>query len=456
MKGDLKCGLLLDVPYTSPVCTINSVDDKVLVGTWDGYFHQICLSRKDDVVTVQIEPSYPIRYISALKDANCSTEPNTGAQKSYELILGGTYRTRVRMKNRVSLPITPLDELEISSDAHYQIIETRSSLECSDSCTKETKFENKYSRSPLFLFSSTINSYFGFNSEKGEIEMSIGNFFLPDKEFVILDYDFLNNHLLIVERSPERLDYYALCSLQILELPSSQNCLKEEIIQNNIINLAEIPPKYILNFPIKNPLFITSTIKSELTLSSSAEYTNFKDFTHIYKYLYSTMFSISDFQKQSLNIFKSMYNLCDAKFWGCNSFVFLVSNHTIIAIDIFFSKDNEFVTYTSTKCKFCIKSPDRNITSISTTNYNYLVALTEKNRIFLSNRSGEIVYSISNVTPNKFNFRWVWPVHVFVMHTGTVIFSTNKGLYYIHCDLLDEGKAQLTKNKSFMIDLPNN
>ncbi|KAL3128937.1 hypothetical protein CHM_3g1240 [Cryptosporidium hominis] len=456
MKEDSNHGLLLDVPFTSPICTINSIDNRILVGTWDGYFYQICLNKKDDVVTVQIEPSYPIRYISALKDSNCEVDPHTGAQKSYELILGGTYRTKVRMKNRINSPITPLEELEISSDSHYQIIETRSSLEPFDSHTKGIEFGNKYHKAPLFLFSSTINSYFGFNSEKGEIEILIGNFNLPDREFVILDYDFLNNHLLIVERSPERLDYYALCSLQILELPNSQNYLQEEIDSSNITNLAEIPPKYILNFPIKNPLFITSNIKSDLTLSSSAEYNNFKDSAHVYKYLYSTMFSISDFKKRPLNIFKSMYNLCDAKFWGFNSFIFLISNHTIIAIDVFFSKDNEFVTNTNTKCKFCIKSPDRNITSISTTNYNYLVALTEKNRIFLSNRNGEIVYSISNITPNKSNFRWVWPAHVFVTHTGTIIFSTTKGLYYIHCDLLDKRKTQFTKNQSFIIDLPNN
>ncbi|OII70788.1 uncharacterized protein cubi_00933 [Cryptosporidium ubiquitum] len=455
MKKNSTCGLLLNVPFTSPICTINSIDNKVLVGTWDGYFYQVCLSGEHDVVVVQIEPSYPIRYISALKNADNNRELNTKAQISYELILGGVYKTKVRVKNRTNSPIIPLDELEVSPDAHYQIIETRSSLECFDFSNRVSGLKNKYLRSPLFLFSSTINSYFGFNGEKGEIEISLGNFYIPDREFVILDYDFLNNHLLIVERSPERLDYYALCSLQIIELPRSQNNLVKEIDPNEITNLTEIPPKYILNFPIKNPLLITSNIKSELTLSSSAEYNNFKDFNHIYKYLYSTMFKMSDFRKDRFNIFKSMYNLCDAKFWGCNSFVFLVSNHTIIGVDILFSKDNELITYTSIKNKFCIKSPDRNITSISTTNYNYMVALTEKNRVFLSNRNGEIVYSINNITPNKSNFKWVWPVHVFVMHTGIVLFSTTKGLYYFYCDLLDKEKVSCVNDQSFTIDLPN-
>lgn len=456
MRKNLKCGLLLDLPLTSPICTINSIDDKVLVGTWDGYFYQICLSGEHKVLKVQIEPSYPIRYISALKDASNVTDSNYEAQINYELILRGTCKTRVRVKNRINSPITPLDEFEISTDTHYQIIETRSNLECFDSCTKKNGSKNKHSEGPLFLFSSTINSYFGFNNEKGEIQVSIGNFYIPDREFVILDYDFLNNHLLFVERSPERLDYYALCSLQIIELPYFQNNSLRETDQNEIPNLAEIPPKYILNFPMKSPLLITSSIKSDLTISSSTEYNdNFKSSTHIYKYLYSTMFSISDFKKDHFNIFKSMYNLCNAKFWGCNSLVFLVSNHTIIGIDLFFSKDNEFVTNTTIKNKFCIKSPDRNITSISTTNYNYMVALTEKNRVFLLNRNGEIVYSVNNITPKKFNFKWVWPVHLFVMHTGIVVFSTTQGLYYIYCDLLNKKKILYPKNQSFIIDLPN-
>lgn len=459
--GSKESGHLLSVPFTSPISTINSTGDKILVGTWDGYFYQVCLNRRE-VVRVPIEPSYPVRYIGVLRgDAARGSDWSAEAQTSYELILGGVYRARVRENSRTNSPLEPLEELEMSSDTHYQIVETRSSLASVCSAAEGDKsVDGEGSKSPLFLFSSTINSYFGFCGEGGRIEISLANFYIPDREFVILDCDFQNGHLLVVERSPERLDYYTLCSLQVLELPRSQKIGRkedgEETDPAQVANLADLPPKYILNFPFKHPLLITPTVRADLTLSSSAERSNHRCDVHVYKYTYPTMFSMSDFKDERLSVFKSMHNLCDAKFWGRDSLVFVVSSHTIIGVYLAFFRENEFTTSTKANSTLCVKSPDRNITSISTSNHTYLVAVTEKNRIFLANRRGEIVFSVNHITPDKCNFRWVWPVHVLIMHdTGTVIFSTTNGLYYVKCDLLDKRKALRSPDLHFQIDLPS-
>ncbi|KAJ1609066.1 hypothetical protein OJ253_1693 [Cryptosporidium canis] len=454
MKEGSESGLLLEVPFTSPISTINSIGDWVLVGTWDGYFYQVSLDKKE-TVRILVQPSYPIRYISALRDLRRSSDQSATGPIDYELILGGVYRSRVGTGALMNSPLVLMEELGVSSDTHYQIVETNSSLARFGSSDGLTGLCGESLRTPLFLFTSAIISYFGFRGEDGGVDVSIRSFRVPDREFVVLDCDYLSSQLVVVERSPERLDYYALCSLQVLELPGPREDLVGEKYSTENINLADLPPKYLLNFPFRHPFLITSNIRSELMLSSSSEYKDYGEPAHIYKYLYPTMFSISDFDRRSSSPFKSMYNLCNAKFWGSCSLVFLVSNHTIIGVDLQFSKETESSTFTKAMSRFCIKSPDRNITSFSTSNPKYIVAVTEKNRVFLSNRKGEIVHSINRITPSKYSFRWVWPVHVSITRTGTVLISTTRGLYYISCDLLNEKEAVCDSEKSFSIHISN-
>ncbi|KAF7459141.1 WD40 repeat containing protein [Cryptosporidium felis] len=459
MDKQPRCGLLLEIPYTSPISTISSYMNNVLVGTWDGNFFQVGINDKENAFKMPIDPSYPIRYIRGVKRENSSVS-HEGFSTDFELLLGGSYKTRLSLDGGPNTPLVPVEELSFSPDTHHQVIETRSSLAIVKSASDlghegEEPEPSGSGITPLFLFSSTINSYLGFQNENGDFQINTGNFYIPDREFVILDYDHLSNQLLAVDRSPDRLDYFSLCSLLILEVPDFTKTLQKSSQDSGGVlqNLAEIPPKYLLNFPYRHPLFVTSKVISSLTLKSSSEYLNRTDQEKVYDYCYRTMFSISDFKKTSLSVFSSMANLSNSKFWGRNFLTILISNHTIIGVEIYYSRKNKHSTKTFSYNRFYIKSPDRNIAAYSTCNHNYLVALTEKNRIFLSNRRGEIVFSINNIVPKKFNFRWVWPVHILVMHTGNIVFSTINGIYHVYCYLLEEKETLQRDGQSYSIQI---
>ncbi|KAH7649168.1 hypothetical protein FG379_001525 [Cryptosporidium bovis] len=493
-KSNINGKLILEIPYQNPVSSINYSENTLYVGTYNGFIYKLELNRKDKFARSEfiVKPPCPIRYINITSKKNelkeskqiysdysskFSVSDNKNEklerQNEAELLLGALFKSNISSFKEPNSSLVPLvEDFPITSDVHCQITEVRSNIfegnsnrqikninnkndfTC-DKAQEELKFRKDHSNNsiPLFLISTVINSYLGFGFSEG-IETNQGivlkpcNYFIPDKELVLLDYDYIFNQLLIVERSPERLDYYNLCSLQIIDLNSSDFGIEGRKADS----LLNKPLKFLLNFPNKPHFLVNRNIISELTFNSSIEYKrNNMDQVH-YQYNYSTVFLMSSFNKKKLFKCKSIYNVSNAKFWNKNSIVVLISNHLIANILVSYLPTNsgnyynniDYITYS--KNNFIVKSPDNNYTAISTSNSKYLVTLTEKSRLLIYNNRGEIIYNICNIIPKKYQFKWVWPVNIFISENGFVIFNAFNGIYCVKCDILSSYYKSIAKN----------
>ncbi|KAH8741977.1 hypothetical protein FG386_002352 [Cryptosporidium ryanae] len=476
--------LILKIPHQNPVSSINYSGNTLYVGTYNGFIYKLKLNGRDyfEKCEFLVNPPYPIRYINVTskendsslckKNDNCFNEFSVlennvnyefKCKSEVELLLGASFKSKINSFKEQNSPIVPImDDFSISQEAHCQITEVRSNIfvgeknksirnyntkDNSDSVGElkksELRKDNLNESLPLFLISSVVNSYLGFSFKKEneiceEIALRPCNYFIPDKELVILDYDHVLNQLLIVERSPDRLDYYNLCSLQIFDLNSTEFGIKG----GEISPLLNKPLKYLLNFPNKPHFLVNRNIISELTFNSSTEYKRTNNDKIQYKYNYSTVFLMSNFNKKKLLKYKSIYNVSNAKFWNQNSIIILISNHLIAKVSVSYITSNtgncinncDYITYS--KNNFIVKSPDNNYTAVSTSNSDYLVALTEKSRLIIYSKKGEIIYNIYNIIPQRYQFKWVWPVNIFVSKSGHVVFNAFNGIYCVRCKIL--------------------
>ncbi|EEA05213.1 uncharacterized protein CMU_042870 [Cryptosporidium muris RN66] len=425
------------IPLTSPPCTINTNGEIFIIGTWNGYIYckninetnkQLSLSEKSNNLDpfIIIQPIYSIRHI------------NIRNTEILNILLGSSSTTNFIVKTSEYTPVIPMN-INITDSQYFQHLELRSNIQYGQvigdklSISSNIDESNDYNNEiPSFIVCSISNSYLGID-KVDKISIKWLNFNIPDREFILLDYDYKNKLVIAIERSPDRLHHSILCSLQVIHIP-------DNIIQDNsegIISILNLPPLFLLNFPIKPWCLLSSKLKSEISYNSSNQY-KISYILPNYRYHYPTLFKLSNLTSNKSKLLDSRWNINDAKFWGYQSIVLVISNYMIVNFDITICISNSNNIHSFMNTRFVTKSPSRFITSTCTSHPLYLIILTETDNIVLLNRKGEIIKKVDINTPNKHHIRWVWPRHLMLLENGTIFFTSLYYAYSLYCAELDQ------------------
>ncbi|KAL7066157.1 hypothetical protein ACR3K2_33960 [Cryptosporidium serpentis] len=437
------------IPLTSPPCTINSNGEMFIIGTWNGciYYKNINETNKqlslneeksnnlDSFITIQ--PIYSIRHI------------NIKNTEILNILLGSSLTTNFIVKKSEYTPVIPMN-ISITDSQYFQHLELRSNVQYGQvigdklSILSNIDESNDYNYEiPSFIVCSISNSYLGID-QMDKISIKWLNFNIPDREFILLDYDYKNKLIIAIERSPDRLHHSILCSLQVIHIP-------DDIINQNysegIISILSLPPLFLLNFPIKPWYLLSSKLKSEISYNSSNQY-KINYILPNYRYHYPTLFKLSNLTSKKSKLLDSRWNINDAKFWGYQSIILVISNYIIANFDITICISNSNNVHSFMNTKFVTKSPSRFIISTCTSHSLYLIILTETDNIVLWNRKGEIIKKIDINTPNKHHIRWVWPRHLMLLENGIIFFTSLYYAYSLYCAELDQNNNNNNNNQN--------